>query len=162
MNPLPQAVLHCTRTNGCSCWNIKKSSSPPPPTTNTTWAELPCEAVLLDVALAPSQGIVLRQTQPRQSLIRACLARKENALAFDDLKRVAEHLELQIGTVTRKEALKHVLDVNSDGDESWAKHVMDLEGQCVDKATHLLVTDPMIEAAYEELADEDKSEFPEF
>ena len=58
------------------------------------WEEVPFEALRLDVAIAPTHGIVMRQSRAGQSLIRACLERRENGIGFDCLKDLAKHLEL--------------------------------------------------------------------
>ena len=66
------------------------------------WLEIPFEAMLLDVAFVPSQGIVLRQSRSSQPLVRACLA-------FEDLKRLAAHLQLPFGSCSRKELFKKLI-----------------------------------------------------
>eukprot|EP00973_Karenia_brevis_P090764 12404165-Karenia_brevis.AAC.1 len=66
------------------------------------WQEILFEVMLLDVAFAPAQGIVLRQSRPGESLLRACLARKDKCLDFDDLQRLAGHLQAPFRGASRK------------------------------------------------------------
>ena len=87
------------------------------------------------------------------------MARKDNGLDFGDLSRWAQLLLLPVANSNRKELLKRIFDKVSDGTENWAKHVMELDGQGDENSLDMLVENPLVEATYDELPDEDKAEW---
>ena len=125
------------------------------------WEEVPFEALRLDVAIAPTHGIVMRQSKGRQSLIRACLERKEHGLGFEGLQELAKHLELPCANVNSVQLLKTIVEKVAGDDESWAKRVLALDNQVEGSTVASMARDPLVEAAFDELPDEDKADFPE-
>ena len=121
------------------------------------WEDVPCKANFLDV----SQGIVLKHERPRQSLFRACLERDPLSLGMKDLRMAAKHLGLDVPNPSRKKLLEAIVGLIAHGDETWGKCVLDADGRSEELHLNSLLTDPTFEAAYEELPDEDKAEFPD-
>jgi hypothetical protein len=107
------------------------------------------------------QGIVLQQSGPPESLVRACL-RRPKELAHHDLIRLAAHLEIAGGASdSRKALLDSIARKVSDDNADFVSQVHIAEEELAQKGVATLLQDPVFEAAYGEMPEDDKLEFPE-
>ena len=120
------------------------------------WEEIPYEPAQIGIALVPTQGIVMMRTGEAQSLPRACLGRVGHGLGYEDLMALAEHLQATVRERSRKGALEAILRVIAPGDENFARLVLDVDMKEETLPAEALITDPEVEATFEELPDEDK------
>ena len=83
--------------------------------------------------------------------------------AWNDLVvSIVALLDLGLGSDASRRTLLHSLAINvSGGDEQFAADVLDQGEQGPLKAVATLLGDPVFEAAYQEMPDDDKQEFPE-
>ena len=124
----------------------------------TSWEEVPFDTARS--AGVHGAGLLLMQRRPARGLVRARLDRLQSKLDFEDLQRVARHLGLGLFG-RREQLLRAICDKVSEGDEGWVKQVLDCDTKSTPNSVELLLNDPTFEAAYDELPDEDKEDFPE-
>ena len=92
-------------------------------------------------------GLFLRQVGEPEPLIQNAL-RRSSDLSFDDLRRLADRLGVD-GGLTRESLLTALGATPED------------RGQGATPATTLLVEDPLLEAAFDDMEPEERAEFPE-
>ena len=119
------------------------------------WQVIPCQAE------RRTQGIVLQQTGTPDTLVRACLQQR-HGLSHVDLARVAAYLETGCSASASRHALLNAIASKvSDGDPDFVLKVHAADQSPNKSGTLTLLMDPVFEAAYEEMPEDDKFEFPE-
>jgi len=106
-------------------------------------------------------GIVLEQCSDPEPLLRASL-RQCQVLSHDLLMSVAALLALGLGEDAPRRALLEAIAAHvSDGSQDFVAAVMDQDEKTSPVAVATLLGDPVFEAAFQEMPDDDKGEFPE-
>ena len=106
-------------------------------------------------------GIVLQQTGQPEPLLRAHFSQRSNLLV-DDFVRLALYMGVDSqGLRSRSEWLHAVALAASQGDEDFARRAVELDSASKKDPAAMLISDPVFEATFENLAAEDKKEFPE-
>jgi hypothetical protein len=109
------------------------------------------------------QGIVLQQCGPPETLVQACL-RRPQALSHEDLVRLAASLDTGNSTHdSRGTLLESIARRASENNADFVSLVRRAESETlsVQAGVCKLLQDPVFEAAYGEIPDDDKLEFPE-
>ena len=123
----------------------------------SNWEVLPYEPF----RTADTGCLILRQTGPAMSLIKACIQRAGNGLHVQDLLRLARHLGLAFpNNAAHDTVLKAIALHVSDNDEEFAELVLKMSKKSL-KTMQQLAEDPFFEVAFEMLNDDDKAEFPD-
>ena len=136
-------------------------------TNPSDWEVVPYEAA---GPLAPTQGIfdagspdciVLQQTGPAISLIKACIQRAGHGLNQVDMVRIARHLGIACEDDSAYNDLLKAIALNvSDNDNSFAELVMKMD-KATQKTVSELIDDPFFELAFDMMNEDDKGEFPD-
>ena len=106
-------------------------------------------------------GVILEQVANPEPLLQASL-RQCQCLSHDILVSIAALLDLGLGADASRRTLLHSLAANvSGGDEPFVAAVLDQDEKAPPTAVATLLGDPVFEAAYQEMPDDDKQEFPE-
>ena len=105
--------------------------------------------------------LFFRQSAPAEPLLKACLGSKRHDLLHGDLLRLARLLELPgVGVFSTVVDLRRALALAvSDNDEAFADFVADEKSQAT--VVDLLVQDPLFEAAFSDLQQDEQDEHPE-
>ena len=129
------------------------------------WDIVPFQAVRL-----PGRGIVMQQDGDPLTLIRHTLRQPEHDLSEDDLTAICKCLALEPAVpadsdldIKLQAIAKHFCgtdDINSE-DVQRELALYDHAFACADDADEELLSDPLVEAVYDDLCDEDKGEFAE-
>jgi hypothetical protein len=107
-----------------------------------------------------SHGIIMKQTGPSVLAVRAALE-KQRWLSHGDLVMLVKHYKLELSGRASAEELRRALLLHvTGGDEEFVSRVCAEREPARTEGVALLVSDPLFEAAYEEMGDEDKLEFP--
>ena len=125
----------------------------------SNWEVLPYESFR---SPCPNAGfLLLRQTGPAMSLIKACIQRAGNGLHLQDLLRLARHLGLAFPDNAEHDTVLKAIALHvSDNDENFAELVLQMSKVSL-KTMKELTDDPFFELAYDMLNDDDKNEFPD-
>lgn len=105
------------------------------------------------------RGVVVEQIANPEPLLQAAL-RRSKCLSHDLLVFVAEFLRLDLGRDPSRHTLLRALAA-TQGDAQFAAGVIDEDEKPPTVAVATLLGDPVFEAAYQEMPDDDKLEFPE-
>ncbi len=105
-------------------------------------------------------GVTLEQVADPEPLIQASL-RQCQCLADDLLVSIAALLGVGSEADARLTLLGSLARRISEGDEAFVAAVLDREKSAPTTAVATLLGDPVFEAAYQEMPDDDKQEFPE-
>ena len=144
---------------GALCWPLRQVTACPDrllafdtrvDTAEVVWVHMIDPENWLVVPWAPARlrdGIFLRQVAEPEPLIQNAL-RRSSDLSFDDLRRLADRLGID-GGLTRETLLTALGATPQDPAEGATP------------ATTLLVEDPLLEAAFEDMEPEERAEFPE-
>ena len=115
-------------------------------------------------ALAPAQGIVLQEVAPPQSLLRFSLRERCASLTADLLKQIAVCLDIPSeadrGTLLRGIAEKEFRDC-ARREEIVADILKRDKSSHTKNAVATLLMDPLFEAAWDEMGQDDQFEFPD-
>jgi len=96
---------------------------------------------------------------PADGLIKSCIASEKNGLFHADLLRLAAYLKLDASKrQSRLDLLRAIAMKVSEGDEAFMQQVLKLEKSDSVGTLSCLIDDPLVEVAYDELAEQDKSE----
>ena len=107
------------------------------------------------------RGIVLQQSGPPEALVRACL-RRPTDLIHEDLVRLAAFLETgSRPSDSRATLLESIARKTSENNTDFVSLVQRAETVAAQAGVATLLQDPVFEAAYGEMPDNDKLEFPE-
>lgn len=152
----PLRVRSCDE-DGNHLWDFDVTSTAEPAwmsiTSATSWNVYPYKA------LRTTSGVCIKQVGPPETLLKAAL-RHPYKLGFSDLVSLVRRHDLP-GTEnsTRQELLSSLANFAGHGDEAFVATVIASTAPMT--STSLLVEDPLFDATYEGLDDDDKREFPE-
>ena len=106
-------------------------------------------------------GVILEQVANPEPLLQASLRQCQH-LNHDLLVSIAALLDLGLGADASRRTLLQMLATNvSGGDESFVAAVLDQDQKVPPVAVATLLGDPVFEAAFQDMPDDDKQEFPE-
>ena len=116
------------------------------------WQVLPCVAIRTSGAC-----IAFQQRMPADGLIKSCIASEKNGLFHADLLRLVAYLKLDASKRhSRLDLLRAIAMKVSEGDEAFMQQVLKLEKSDSVGTLSCLIDDPLVEVAYDELAEQDK------
>lgn len=122
------------------------------------WEAIPFEGVRLE-----GHGIVMHQTGESVPLLLHCLRSNKQSLTEDDLRRCCESLKISTDASNDTKSLLTALAKHFCGDDDHQTMAeLFIENQlkpCAADAS--MLDDPLVEAVYDDLDPEDKTEFPE-
>lgn len=122
------------------------------PTNPLSWHAYPHKGIRI------IKGIILKQVEAEESLLKWSL-RQSIRLSFHDLLRLANHCGVDCNaSFSRDQLLDSLANYVAAGDTSYAEAI---KSSAKSTPTALLVDDPLFDAAYDALDDDDKREFPE-
>ena len=106
------------------------------------------------------RGVVVEQIANPEPLLQAAL-RRSKCLSYDLLVFVAEFLGLGLGLDPSRQTLLRSLAATVSGDAHFPAAVLFEDEKPPTVAVATLLGDPVFEAAYQEMPDDEKQEFPE-
>ena len=116
------------------------------------WHTFPHEGIRIN------KGIILKQVGADDPLLK-CSLRQSIRFSFQDLLRLAGHCGMEgDASCTREFLLDSLANNFSPGDSGYAEAV---KSSARSEAIRQLVDDPLFDAAYDAVDDDDKREFPE-
>ncbi len=106
-------------------------------------------------------GVVLEQTGPPEPLAQAAL-RQKPLPSFRTLQQLARHLGVHpAGQVSTQELVRLIAQKEQPGNEEFLQEALQNTEECSTNSQARLMQDPLFEAAYDELPEDDREEFGE-